>query len=165
MQEVDWNQKIKEALDRTEFMALSTADETRSWVCPVAFSYDESLNLYFISMMETQHVQNILKNEKVSVAIYKTERFGDGDVIGLQLNGSAKHVTDPDELSACSGYYFGRSDSNDGFKDSSSAHDNEEAKWQFFKITPAQLWYFNSADFSEKRVEVPLTELSVAAPN
>src|SRR5262245_55865686 len=33
MNEIDWNDKVKEALDRTEFMAISTIDADGSWTC------------------------------------------------------------------------------------------------------------------------------------
>tara|TARA_B100000508_G_C11465122_1_gene281324 strand:- start:5275 stop:5772 length:498 start_codon:yes stop_codon:yes gene_type:complete len=165
MQEINWSEKIKDALDRTEFMALSTQGENGSWVCPVAFSYDESVNLYFISLMDSVHVKNLLKNDSVSVAIYRTERFGDGDVIGLQAVGNVKHVTESEELSVCSGYYFGRNEDNDSFRDSISAEKGEGAGWQFFKITLDQMWYFNSFEYGEKRMKVPLETLAIAAPN
>ena len=65
-------------------MALSTLGDDGSWINPVAFAYNEKMELYFISMMESKHTQNILTNPNVSVAIFRTERFPDGDVMGLQ---------------------------------------------------------------------------------
>src|SRR5215470_3070589 len=41
MNEIDWNEKVKEALDRTEFMAISTIDAGGSWTCPVQFGHSE----------------------------------------------------------------------------------------------------------------------------
>ena len=162
MSEINWNEKIKEAIDRTEFMALSTIGDSGTWTCPLAFSYDQSVNLYFISMMDATHVQNLIKNPTVSVAIYRTERFGEGDVIGLQLTGKAKHVTEAEERALCSEHYFGRGDSNEEFR---SSVEGENATWQFFKVEPDQLWYFNSAELGEKRTQVPLETLNIPAPN
>src|SRR5262249_22027880 len=39
MNEIDWNEKVKEALDRTEFMAISAIDAGGSWTCPVQFGH------------------------------------------------------------------------------------------------------------------------------
>src|SRR5215813_11152590 len=39
MNAIDWNEKVKEALDRTEFMAISTIDAGGSWTCPVQFGH------------------------------------------------------------------------------------------------------------------------------
>src|SRR3954468_1243515 len=95
---IDWNKKVKEALDRTEFMALSTVGEDGSWVNPVQFAYSEKFALYFISMLHSKHVQNIAKDSRVSAAIYKTERFDGGDVLALQLKGVAKLLPDQPRL-------------------------------------------------------------------
>ena len=37
---MNWNEKVKEALERTEFMAISTLNpDGTSWTNPVAFGY------------------------------------------------------------------------------------------------------------------------------
>src|SRR6478752_8542870 len=55
MNEIDWNEKVKEALDRTEFMAISTIGADGSWTCPVQFGFSEKLDLYFRSMPHSKH--------------------------------------------------------------------------------------------------------------
>ena len=39
----NWNQKIKEALDRTEFMAISMMGDGESWMNPMAFAYSKKM--------------------------------------------------------------------------------------------------------------------------
>ena len=158
---MDWNEKVKEALDRTEFMAIATVGGSESWTNPVAFAYDEKANLYFISMMDAKHVQNILDNGHVSAAIYKTERFAEGDVIGLQLSGTCEHLTDKADIEEAAKYYFGRSPSNDEFRGKTSLVGGSNAEWQFFKITPTELWCFDSRIFGEKREQVQLSDLDL----
>ena len=142
---IDWNSKIKEALGRTEFMAISTIDDKGSWTNPVQYGYSERLDLFFVSMMDSKHVQNILKDARVSAAIFKTERFPDGDVLGLQLKGTATHVTDPAEIKDAIRYYGSTPDEG----------------WQFFKVVTEELWCFDSRVFGEKRERVDLTGLSL----
>jgi uncharacterized protein YhbP (UPF0306 family) len=142
---IDWNVKVKEALDRTEFMAISTIGDDGSWTNPVQYGYSEKLDLYFVSMMDAKHVANILKDPRVSVAIFKTERFSDGEVLGLQLKGTAKHLTDAKEIEEAVRCY--------GSKPSEV--------WNFFKISPAEAWCFDSRLFGEQRKQVPLNEIGL----
>lgn len=72
---IDWNAKVKEALERTDIMALSTTGDDGSWTSPVQFTFSAQFELSFMSMMDTKHVTNILKDTQVSVAIYKPEPF------------------------------------------------------------------------------------------
>lgn len=161
MENIDWNQKIKEALDRTEFMALSTIDSESSWTNPVAFAYSEKLELFWISMMDAKHSQNIITDPQVSVAIFKTERFPTGDVMGLQIRGNAHHLTNQDEIERAAKYYFGRSNKNDDFKEKTSERGGMDAKWQFFKIKPSEVWCFDSRVFGEERRVVNIEELNI----
>ena len=145
MENIDWNLKVKEALDRTEFMAISTMGPDGSWTNPVQYGYSEKLDLYFVSMMDAKHVRNILSDPRISSAIFKTERFVDGEVLGLQLKGTAKHLTLPEEIEEAVRCYGSRPDEI----------------WNFFKVTPEELWCFDSRVFGEKRERVDLTTLKL----
>lgn len=158
MDKINWSQKVKEALDRTEFLALSTMSDGETWTNPLAFAYDGKINLYFISMMDSKHTQNILKNSNVSIAIFKTERFASGDVLGLQLRGVTNHLTDVEEIQQAAECYFSRG-GNEEFRDKTSEKRGATATWQFFKVTPSELWYFDSRIFGDDRVQVPLDDI------
>ncbi len=145
MENIDWNQKVKEALDRTEFMAISTISEEGSWTNPVHFSYSEKCELYFVSKMNTKHVQNILKDNRISVAIFKPEKFPEGGVLGLQIRGIAKHVTEQAEIDEAT-RVRGK---------------NASGEWNIFKITPTELWCFDSRVFGEERKQVDLGSLNL----
>ena len=73
MTDFNWKKYIKEALDRTEFMALATVGNDGGSVCPVQFSYDEKNNLYFKSMPNSRHMRHIKEHPEVSVATFSTE--------------------------------------------------------------------------------------------
>jgi uncharacterized protein YhbP (UPF0306 family) len=90
---IDWNVKVKEALERTDILALSTIGDDGSWTSPVQFTYNSQLELSFLSMMDTKHVTNILKEPRVSVAIYKPEPLPGGGNLGLQIKGTAKIIS------------------------------------------------------------------------
>ena len=113
---IDWNAKVKEALQRTDIMALSTIGDDGSWTSPVQFTYSSRLELSFLSMIDTKHVTNILKDPRVSVAIYKPEPLPGGGNLGLQIKGTAKIVNGEHETNG----------------------------WHRFQITPEEVWFFDS---------------------
>ncbi len=128
----DITTRVKEALNRTEIMALSTIGEDGSWTSPVQYQYDEKLNLFFSSMIDTKHVSNILKDPRVSVAIYSHPGPLRGN-IGLQIKGHAEEVTD----------------------------DKSSEGWHRFKIKPEEVWLFDSRVFDKKRQKVDLSTLQI----
>src|SRR5207247_7520654 len=96
MTNIDWAAKVKEALDRTDIMALSTIGPDGSWTGPVQYRYSEKLDLYFVSLKSSRHVTNILHDPRVSVAIYKPEPFPGpkGGNLGLQIRGREQRLAD-----------------------------------------------------------------------
>lgn len=159
---MDWNQKVQEALDRTEFMAISTVGDDGSWVCPVHYGFSEKFDLYFKSMPQSKHVQNILKDNRVSVAIYKTERFPgpDRDVLGLQLEGTVKRLTERSEVEEAARCYYDCDSRKLDPKTKVDEHLGDSAEWNFFKITPTELWCFDSR-IEEERKRVDIASLNL----
>lgn len=81
--------RVREALERTAVMALSTIDEDGGpWTSPVQYQADSQLNLYFASMPYARHVRNIQRDPRVAVAIYHMPGPPGGN-LGLQIRGSA----------------------------------------------------------------------------
>jgi general stress protein 26 len=126
----DLNRRVKEALERTEIMALSTIGSDGPWTAPVQFRYNERLELFFLSMPDTRHVRNILSDPRVSVAIYHHPGPPGGN-LGLQISGTAEHLTEES--------------SPDG--------------WQSFRIIPREIWCFDSRVFGTERRQVAISDL------
>jgi general stress protein 26 len=135
--QIDWHSKVKEALDRTDIMALSTIGDDGSWTSPVQYRYGPKLELYFESMNETKHVENIRNDPRVSVAIYWPEEFPGGGNLGLQIRGTAEELPAEDN-------------------DPSA----ESALWHTFKVTPDEVWCFDSRA-SRERQKIELAELTI----
>jgi hypothetical protein len=71
MNDTELNAGVREALERTDVMALSTIDEDDGpWTSLVQYQRDSKLKLYFASMPEARHVRNIQRDARVAVAIY-----------------------------------------------------------------------------------------------
>jgi general stress protein 26 len=126
----DLNARVKEALDRTIVMALSTLGPDGSWTCPVHYKYNEKLELFFQSLPDTKHVENIYADPRVSVAIF-TAPGSDGVKLGLQIKGTATDLGPDDTYS----------------------------DWHNFKITPEEVWCLDSR-VSKQRQRVELSTFS-----
>lgn len=133
----DLNARVEEALERTEIMALSTIGPDGSWTSPVQFRYNEKLELSFVSMPDTKHAQNILKDSRVSVAIYSFPG-PEGGNLGLQIKGKADDVT-------------GQSGTDEAAAPSET--------WHRFRIVPEEVRCFDSRVFGGKRQRVDLSDL------
>lgn len=148
----EWKKHLIECMESTYYCSIATVDDKGVWVNPVYFAWDEEFNLYFISQPHVRHMKNIKKNSRVSMAIYKTEQKG--DVIGIQLEGDAFILESDEEKTQANKIYYGRKGSleqNEPFID--------DPKWLFVKVTPENIYYFNSIVFGEERQEVPKEKL------
>jgi uncharacterized protein YhbP (UPF0306 family) len=162
MNEIDWNEKVKEALDRTEFMAISTIGADGSWTCPVQFGFSEKLDLYFRSMPHSKHMRHLLADNRISVAIFKTERFpGSREVMGLQLKGRAARLTDRVSVEEAARHMYGRDLRRIDYRTKVDEHLGPDAVWNFVKISPEEAWCFDSRVFGDERREIDLKTLNL----
>lgn len=146
MKKIDWAAKVQEALDRTEIMALSTIGADGSWTSPVQYRYSEKLNLYFVSPKSARHVANMLRDPRVSVAIYKPTPFPGphGGNLGLQIRGRAQHLVERARIEEAVRYLK--------YKPSPA--------WHIFMITPDEVWCFDSrVARTRKKVNVAKLDL------
>ncbi len=162
MENIDWNDKVKEALDRTEFMAISTIGPDGSWTCPVQFAHSEKLDLYFRSMPHSKHMRNIGNDNRISVAIFKTERFPDSkEVMGLQLKGTAVRLTERAGVEEACRHMYGRDPRKIDYQMKIDEHLGRDAVWNCVKITPDEAWCFDSRVFGEYRRQIDLGALKL----
>ncbi|MBP9718873.1 MAG: pyridoxamine 5'-phosphate oxidase family protein [Candidatus Levybacteria bacterium] len=139
MSDFEWKRYIEEALSVTDYCSIATVDEK-----------GVKYNLYFISQMHSRHMQNLKKNNRIAVSIYKTEQKG--DVLGIQLEGTAEILTgNKDEMEKAFAIYFARAGKG---KDQETYMNNPT--WHFVKITPQKMYYFDTRFFEEERQEVSL---------
>lgn len=145
----DWKKYLKECLDSTEYCCIATVDKKGVWANPVYFAYDEKFNLYFISQMNSRHMQNLKKDPRISVAIYKTEQKG--DVLGTYIEGKVKIILEnKKEIKKAFNVYYGRAGKGPDVQQYLN-----NPSWLYVKITPEHIYYFNTRFFDEERQEVP----------
>ena len=89
----DLIQRIELSLNNHYTISIATAAEEELWSASVFYVSDQKLNIYFISFDESQHIQGILKNKRVSATI--NQDVSDWmQIKGLQLQGFAYKVSE-----------------------------------------------------------------------
>ncbi len=149
------NVLAKNIIEGNQYLALGTVSNNVFWVSPLAYSYDENWNFYFVSLPSSKHCVNLSKNGKVSFAIYDSHQ-GWGTGVGLQIEGIVEKVN-PSEFSKVTKIYFTRkypcgnvsNDFADGLK---KLLDNQT--YFFYKITPIKFWLNNPDSDIDERVKV-----------
>jgi uncharacterized protein YhbP (UPF0306 family) len=89
--DTDIERTIRKYIPQVVHMSLATCADGRPWVCEVHFSYDDALNLYFCSAMQTRHCTEIGKNPHVSGTIV-TQHFLNQQVRGVYFEGVAEQL-------------------------------------------------------------------------
>jgi pyridoxine/pyridoxamine 5'-phosphate oxidase len=112
--QASWQERAREALDRTEIMVLATADaDSGTWASPVQFQAAGNFELSFLSRPGTRHGRNIDRDPRVAVAVYSWPG-PDGGNLGLQITGHAV------------------------------AEGDASGGWQRYTVRPAEVWCFDS---------------------
>lgn len=96
------NTKAQSILNRIKYATLATVDaDGNPWNAPVYFIYNEDYNLYWASVTQSQHSQNIKANGKVFIVVYDSTVPWSTDT-GVYIEAVASEVTDPQVLAkAC----------------------------------------------------------------
>ena len=79
-------------LGKHNLMAVATFGNF-PWIASVYYTFDNDLNLYFLSAPSTLHCQQIVKNEKVAVAIAESRQDINKPKRGLQISGVAQRIS------------------------------------------------------------------------
>lgn len=95
---MDVEKVVREYIDKTVHMSLATSADNKPWVCEVHFAYDEDLNIYFRSLKNRRHSQEIATNPNVAGNIIDKYALGDA-VVGLYYEGTAELLEPGDEQS------------------------------------------------------------------
>lgn len=100
---MDLRKLITDYLAEARLMQVSTAKDNQPWTCSVYYALDNDLNLYWISLPDTRHSQEIETNEKVSGTIVLPHIPGQKPR-GLQFQGIGKRTTGEEMQKAMDAY-------------------------------------------------------------
>lgn len=78
-------------------LTLATVDR-EAWpqAASVFYTSDEALNVYWVSGEKSRHSQNLERVSRIAVTIHN-ETWDWRDIHGVQIDGQARRVIDPDE--------------------------------------------------------------------
>lgn len=129
-----YNAKVADILKTIRYATIATADKNgKPWNSPVAYAFDDQLNLCWVSDKQNQHSQNIRANKQVFIVIYDST-VPDGEGVGVYIDASAVELVDPDEIIRIRKIKKGADydvDSNEFLGDSVR---------RMYKATPVHIW-------------------------
>ncbi len=98
--EQEIREHILNFLEKTRVLTLATSVDGVPWSATLAFAYEKNFSIYSITNGQSRHVQEILKNPKVSVAMYEYQMptYNPLTVKGLQLEGTGEILAGSDIL-------------------------------------------------------------------
>ena len=88
---------VLDFLKENKLMSVATFGEF-PWIAIVYYTFDNDLNLYFLSSPSTLHCKQIKQNGKVSVAIVDSHQGINSLKRGLQIYGIAKEVSGANKI-------------------------------------------------------------------
>ena len=146
---------IRKYVKEGRMLQVATANSNQPWNCTLYFASDANLNLYWISKPETRHSKELIENPKVAACI--PIKFDDLNVIGLQLEGTAEIIEDPEEIKTKVKLYsdkFARGeDWYQDFIDGKNVH-------KLYRIKPTKFELFDTVNFDDPKQKWQPNQLS-----
>jgi len=132
-------------------MQIATTYEGQPWIATVYFVADESNNLYWLSYPSRRHSEELAQNNHIAIAIVVK---ADQPVIGVQAEGVAERVSDPEIVKRIMPMYIEKYGQGREFYDRFVAG---TAKHALYKFTPTSFVLFDELHFpGDARKEITL---------
>lgn len=143
---------VRQYLPGARMMQIATVKGAQPWVCTVYFVEGDDLGLYWLSLPTRRHSQEIQEGSKVAVAV--PIKF-DKPVVGIQAEGIAQEVTDPEVVKSIIPKYVERHKVGADFYDNFIAGKNQH---RLYKFTPQKVVLFDEVTFpvGQGRKEITL---------
>ncbi|HRN86285.1 MAG TPA: pyridoxamine 5'-phosphate oxidase family protein [Candidatus Dojkabacteria bacterium] len=140
--------RFKEIINSNNYLSLATINGEEPWVCTLYYCIDKHFNIYFISQIDTLHVENILINPKVAFTIFDShQREGEGN--GIQGSGRVEILKDEKIDEGLKTYQT-------SFIDLNRETLTEPFKYRLCKLIPEKFYILDPDSDEDKRVLVKL---------
>lgn len=136
---------ITSHLKTTDIMQLATVRDGQPWCCTVHFLPDENLNLYWLSTPSRRHSQEIRDDARVAAAMAIQSAPGK-PVIGVQVEGDARRVTDHETIKKVMRQYVDRHGKDEQWHDEVVAGRDEHL---LYCLQPRLYTLFDQQNFPE----------------
>lgn len=152
------NLRAKEILSTIRYATIATASKDgKPWNTPVAHTFDDNLNLYWVSDKENRHSKNVRENENIAIVIYSST-VAAGSEAGVYFEAKAVELNDPEEILKMRRIKKGQD------YEGSPGEFLGDAVRRVYKATLLSAW-MNEAEYDgdtfvrDYRVEIPLASL------
>lgn len=138
----------REIIKSNIYLTLGTTDGSIPWTAPLFYAVSDHYDFFFISQMDSLHTQHLIKNPKVSFAIFDShQKEGSGN--GVQGSGKASLLPE-DELDEAFKWY------HTIFVSMTKETLTGNAPYRFFKLIPEHFYVLDPDAPTDIRVEVEL---------
>jgi uncharacterized protein YhbP (UPF0306 family) len=135
-------QLVKQYLSgESQVMQIATVAGDQPWICTVYYVADNELNVYWLSLPDRRHSQEIAKHSKVAAAIAIKP---DKPVVGLQIEGDAEEITDAATIAAIMKQYVAKYSSGQSFYDNFISGKNQH---RLYRLRPRLFVLFDEVNF------------------
>jgi uncharacterized protein YhbP (UPF0306 family) len=132
-------QIIREYIPQIIHMSIATVKDNKPWVCEVHFSYDDELNLYFVSSSKTRHAQELVANPYVAGNIV-TQHHKNQKVRCVDFEGMAEMLGGAEAETSAYQAYVARNGESEGLLNEI----RKDGDTRFFKINVKNFYLFDS---------------------
>lgn len=85
------NSSIYNILNSNTLLSMASVNDNKSWINTAFFCFNNYLDIFFLTEIESQHSKNLAGNNSVAVSIFDSnQQWGPGKLKGLQLFGICK---------------------------------------------------------------------------
>lgn len=149
------NNRAAQIIKKIHYATLATVTaDGRPWNSPVAYEYDENLNIYWFSDKQNQHSQNIRATGRLFIVIYdSTVPEGEGE--GIYIEATAQELDNPEEIT------YARKIKKGPDYNSPASDFLGEAVRRVYKAVPEHIWMNDAEEkdgifLRDFRIEVPI---------
>jgi len=92
-QNMSLRKQIEDYLSKNIIMQLATSKDNKPWCSNLHYAFDDKLNLYWMSLQNCRHSQEVAANDQVAITVAKPHAPGERPQ-GLQFEGTASIAED-----------------------------------------------------------------------
>lgn len=135
----------RNVLKNNIYLTLATIGDY-PWAAPVYYCLDNSYNFYFISQLQSVHIQHIFHNNRVAFAIFDSQQK-EGTGNGVQGSGRVYQIDEKDLSQALQWYHT-------DFVSSTLESFIYPAPYRLFKLIPEHFYILDPKAEIDRRIEV-----------
>ncbi|MDA1316776.1 MAG: pyridoxamine 5'-phosphate oxidase family protein [bacterium] len=143
---------VLEFLSQHNLMSIATYGDF-PWIATVYYTFDDHLNIYFLSDPSTLHVKQVLSNPNVAVSIADSHQGISSKKRGIQISGEAHQISQIAVIKHTLQLWK----SALGVIDPTLTH--KVATGKMFKITPKRIKLFDQNLFDVEDGKEPVLEM------